>query len=357
MIYALLHDVVHYCPRSSFPPLLENLDCRVLPYHPAWKRADRISWTLGHWVRAWGNRHYGSQWNWFLPYVHEARLASRARAGHGDVVHFLMAEFGSPRHPRWFNHRGAKLVGTFHCSLRRLPRVLARYRCLFGFDRISVMSKTQIPFFVEQGYPADRIDVTFHGVDTDYFHPGSAEVRAAGRDRTLRLLLVGSTERDHVFAAAVMKRLSGAPVRLDVLTAPQHLACYEGLDQVHPLSNLSNAQLIEAYQAADLLFMPLMDCTSNNVILEAMACGTPVMVNRTGGIPEYVDPACNFVFDEKHAETWADAVAGLAADLDALAARRSAVRQWAKTLDWRQVKSMYVSLYDKALAQPPIPGG
>jgi len=353
MIYALFHNMPTMAKRASFPPLLELLDCKVLPYNCIWGYVQDRSWTLGHYLRSWGFRHYGSSWNWFIPYFHEYVLSRKAGAKQGDVVHFMMGEFGSPRHPEWFNRRGARLAGTFHCSARRLESVLEFYHGEFAFDRISVMSSSQIPFFTERGYPADRIDVTYHGVDTDYFHPGR-ERQSRDHKLPLRLLLVGSTERDHGFAADVMKKLHHAPVHLDVLTGVKNHPYYEDLSNVTILKNLSDEELIDQYQKADLLFMPVDDCTANNSVLEAMACGTPVMVNRIGGMPEYVDASCNYMLDEKDEEEWVARLEYLAGNRDELESRRPSVRAWAEKLDWRVVKSQYLRFYEAALATSPI---
>lgn len=353
MIYALLHNMPTMAKRASFPPLLELLDCKVLLYNCIWGFVQDRSWTLGHYLRSWGFRHYGSSWNWFVPYFHEFVLSCQAHAGQGDIVHFMMGEFGSPRYPTWFSRRGARLVGTFHCSARRLETVLEFYHSEFSFDRISVMSATQIPFFVARGYPVDRIDVTLHGVDTDYFRPGT--VRPASEQKApLRLLLVGSTERDHGFAAAVMKRLPKTCARLDVLTGVKNHHHYAGLDNVTILKNLSDEELMDAYRKADLLFMPVDDCTANNSVLESMACGTPVMVNRIGGMPEYVDAGCNYMLDEKNEDAWITQLEYLAGHRDELESRRPHVRAGAEKLDWRVVKSQYLRFYEAALAGKAI---
>jgi len=354
VIYALFHDLQPMAKRASFVPLFDLIDCQVFTYHAYWMGWERRSWRLGTRLRGWGIRHYGSYWNWFMPFAHERLLSWQARAaGRGDVVHFMMAEFGSPRHPGWFNRKGAKLVGTFHCSARRLPSViLPGYRSLLAFDRISVMSKTQIPFFLERGYPGDRIDVTLHGVDTTYFSPAA---RPPGDQGPLVLFLVGSTERDHEFAARVMKRVDPSVARLDVLTSAQYQGLYEGLRHVRCLPKISDEEMIVHYQQSDLLFIPMLDCTANNAVLESMACGTPVMSNRVGGMAEYVEAGSNFLFDEKDPDAWAHQLTLLHRDREILSALRPRVRAWAETLDWRAVRSQYLDFYRAAVCEDGRP--
>ena len=50
------------------------------------------------------------------------------------------------------------------------------------------------------------------------------------------------------------------------------------------------ADLVRYYQAADLYVHPARADTFPTVVLEALACGTPVVATDVGGIPEQVDP-------------------------------------------------------------------
>lgn len=346
MVYAILHHPEDFAQRSGLFPLVEAIGAKPLFYDMTWEQLQKRSWTAGQWVRNWGVRHYGSTWNALIPWRDERRLAREADATAGDIIHFLWGEFAAPREPQLFNRSGAKIVGTFHCSARRLPAVLGNYRCLQSFDRISVMSKSQIPFFVAHGFPVDRIDVTLHGVDADFFCPAG---RPHADDETLRLLLVGSTERDHDFAAAVMRELSGELVHLDVLTGVVNRSAYAGLANVTVLGRLDDVALRNAYRSADIVFMPLLDCTANNALLEAMACGTPVMANRVGGIPEYVDAEANFVFADKDMTAWCRSIRELIPRREAIAKRRAQVRTWAERFAWRTVSVQYRDFYSKAM--------
>ena len=55
------------------------------------------------------------------------------------------------------------------------------------------------------------------------------------------------------------------------------------------MAGLSDEQLRGVYQQADIFTMPLTDCTANNSLLEAMACGLPIMVSDLPGVRDYVD--------------------------------------------------------------------
>lgn len=348
-VYIIQHWLPAFAERSGIAMLAASLEAHLLVYRRKYVTLRSHSWRVGEAVRQWGNRYYGSEWNGLLPVWDEWRLARRIEEKSGAIVHFLWGEMASPARPASFRKRGNTLVGTFHATARSQPRVLAGYTAHRHFARISVMSKSQIPFFVDRGVDPSRIDVTLHGVDVEHYRP--AESRPAPRDGDpLRLLLVGITERDHAFAAEVMRALAGQPVVLRTLTDPHYRSFYNGLNNVVFLPRVSDAELVAEYQQADLLLMPMLDCTANNSVLESMACGTPVMINRVGGVSEYVDEQSNFVMEGKALDDWTTRIRALAADRPSLHARRDSVRAWAERYAWERVLPGYLDFYTRAQA-------
>ena len=91
-----------------------------------------------------------------------------------------------------------------------------------------------------------------------------------------------------------------------------------------------------------------LESMANNVLLESMACGTLVMPNREGGVPEYVPGEFN-------------AVIPAGADADNRAGRliqfeknrkcpekwQSWARNWAKGLDWKIITEDYRTMYQE----------
>lgn len=52
---------------------------------------------------------------------------------------------------------------------------------------------------------------------------------------------------------------------------------------------ISNEQLLYLYNNSRLLFLPLKDSTANNSLLEALACGVPVVATDLPGIKDYTN--------------------------------------------------------------------
>lgn len=323
--------------------LVSALGAKALWYEIAYEKLMRRSWTLGHLLRRWGDAYYGTTWNALVPFLDEWRLSHRIDSD-APVVHFLWGEFASPRWPGLFRKRGGRIVGTFHCSARRQPKVLGKFKCWKSFDRISVVSKMQIPFLAEQGFDPAHIPVVRLGVDTRYFTPDPAAQRPdAG---PIRGVLVGKTERDHEFMVEVLRKLPPGVLELSVCTAYEGQQVYRGVPYAKVLPFLDDDALVRLYQQAELMVMPMLDLTANDAMLEAMACGTPVMTNNVGGVPEYLDRANSFIMDGRHVDEWVDRLVALARNRQALHDMRGAVRAWAERFDWTAVAPEWAALHD-----------
>jgi len=110
--------------------------------------------------------------------------------------------------------------------------------------------------------------------------------------------------------------------------------------------------MLAEYQQADLLAMPMLDSAANNVLLESMACGTPVMVNRVGGVPEYVSPECNFVMsNDRNVDEWVEKLLWLEQNRDVVERMRPATRTWAEKFDWKLIAEDYRAMYREVMGR------
>lgn len=177
----------------------------------------------------------------------------------------------------------------------------------------------------EYGYPLERIEVIYSGVDTERFRPAPQPSDA----REPRLLFVGGVTRAKgivVVVKTVLNLLSRYP-RICLRVAGQaDPALAERLERViatagaeehfELLGHVDGEELPEHYSWADVFVAPsAYEPGPGNVYLEAMACARPVIACNTGGAPEVVlDGRTGLLVPPYDTATLGEAIATLADD-------------------------------------------
>ena len=166
---------------------------------------------------------------------------------------------------------------------------------------VSQMVRNDIQRFY--GVPPERITVVYNGVDVDRLSPAAcADRRRAARarhgfaDDDVVALLVAHNPRlkglDELIAAVARARGQGARVRLLVVggfrpgrfaRAANRLGCGRDVTFTGPIDDVR-----DAYAAADVYAQPTYYDPCSLTVLEALACGLPVITTRQNGVSELV---------------------------------------------------------------------
>jgi glycosyltransferase involved in cell wall biosynthesis len=136
---------------------------------------------------------------------------------------------------------------------------------------------------VERAAPRARVIEHHPGIDLARYRP------APRRERTLpRVLFVGGrfAEKGGEDLLAALGEDLGRTVELDIVT-PADVPTRPGL-RVHRLDP-SDPELLDLQQQADIFCLPSYGDAAPWAVLEAMACGTPVLGSDVGGIPDLLD--------------------------------------------------------------------
>jgi glycosyltransferase involved in cell wall biosynthesis len=102
------------------------------------------------------------------------------------------------------------------------------------------------------------------------------------------------------------------------------------------------------YNAADIFVYPSLYEGFGLPVLEAMACGTPVVASNTSSLPEVVGES-GLLVDPADAEGMAEAMRRVLSDRDLREALRTTGLARAKTFTWRRAAKETVAVYDRAL--------
>lgn len=196
-------------------------------------------------------------------------------------------------------------------------------------------------------------------IDTTLFTPQpKTEVRkkmGLPLDKKL-ILFAGANTQDprkgYLYFREAVNQLAGIQDNAEVLVFGKSNAdAYRDIARpVHDLGKLSDlARIAEAYAAADVMVVPSLEDNLPNTVLEAMACGTPVVGFDIGGIPDMIDHQLNgYVAAYRSAESLARGIEWVVQH-DALGevsaqARQKVLDTYSEEIVARQYQKLYQSL-------------
>jgi alpha-1,6-mannosyltransferase len=291
-----------------------------------------------------------------------------------DQLEPTLIEAGDAFHPAWCGwrvaqRRGIPLAGFYHSNLPQLAGrrafgwftepVIRRYLRLL-YERCDVVfapSRLMCDYLSELG--VERVRHQPLGVDAEVFTP-------ARRSGALRECLgLPASARVLVYAGR-FAREKNLPVLLQAfqqLGAPYHLVLIGGERRERAAANVTllpyrrdSLELAQWIASADALVHAGTKETFGLVILEAMACGRPVVAARAGAFPELVDDSVGMLAEPNSAASMAAAIAALyERDLETLgaAARAHVLKHFTWHRAFHAQLAAYTALVD-ARRQPVL---
>jgi glycosyltransferase involved in cell wall biosynthesis len=212
------------------------------------------------------------------------RLELALRRNRDGVGHIL---YGEEHLPYWRDaspEAQRRTILTLHQPASQWKE--DKIRSLAGLPRAIVLWRRELDWFREKLGGQGEIHFVPHGVDLDFFSPPPRP------PAPLRLLYVGVHLRNRAMLGRLVEKLGGRDLEFDFLV-PAHRRSDPGLvalaenRRVRWHGGLNDEQLRELYRAAHLLLLPLNNSGANTAVIEALACGLPVVTSDVGGIRDY----------------------------------------------------------------------
>jgi glycosyltransferase involved in cell wall biosynthesis len=267
---------------------------------------------------------------------------------HPGIYHFLYPEntlafFDQPI------PKGVTIVSSFHQPQQYwtdLRTEKGGLKMLENFSKTEVsigLSKHQLTV-IEKEVPGSRRYFVPHGVDVHYFKPG--EHRRESRS----VLIVGSWLRDFEAARKVADEMNivDPSVHFTVVTSASNAVYFENAQNVTFRSNISNEDLVDLYQRSTLLFLPLKGAVANNAMLEAAACGLPIISTFHHEILDYFNQEDLLFFDKashEDPEFIAEKILEALNNSEELAKRSINLRKNAELLSWEKIAERLDEIY------------
>ncbi|MFH1604241.1 MAG: glycosyltransferase, partial [Pseudomonadota bacterium] len=213
--------------------------------------------------------------------------------------------------------------------------------------------------------PRRKVQVIHGGFDAHLFRPGDADrpqVLARYRVRPDVDSVVAFVGQLAPFkgvdtllrAAALYEKELGSVATLVVGAGDQEaplkaLAGELALQAVHFLGHLPQEEVADIYNIADVTAVPSRVEPFGVVAVESLACGTPVVATREGGLPDFINERVGALVDVDDPAQLAKAIAGEIVGGTKSTKGPAAARYALENFQWRQVARRVEWIYEEAL--------
>jgi glycosyltransferase involved in cell wall biosynthesis len=334
---------------SGYDRICDYIPCRQfrrVEQPSLWQRA--IARLLRQLYQASGSLWYGQS-----GLITELMALPRWLSGSGQIFHFVYGE-NSYRHMGKLKRlRRNHIVCTYHTPPKRFAEVVRDREHLRDIDAVILVSRVSFDDFAAL-LGRERVHFIPHGVDTEFFRPPE---QAKAERPCFRCLFVGSHLRDFELLAHVARHFESTrpDIEFEVITLKKDYHYFDRIGNVTLRSWITDEELRAAYQNADVLVMPLKDATANNSLLEAMACGLPMIVSDLPGVRDYVDEQSARFVPVGECEALVSNILSLQRDAEARTRMGEQARQQALKFSFPVVARMTEDLYRKVAGARPGP--
>ena len=205
------------------------------------------------------------------------------------------------------------------------------------------------------------IGVIRNGIDTDEFFPVpreySHEVSVPFRVLAIARLTPRKGLRSLLEAMILLKKKEKRVFSLDIVGDGHERESLEAftkesnlVDRVRFVGRVPHNEIVSLYHRAHVYVLPSLNEGMSNNVLEALACGLPIITTDTGGTRELVEDGVNgCIIRMKDPEHIAEKISFLAVHPEEAIAYGAESRRRAEALGWDEVAKAYRKEYEAAI--------
>lgn len=238
-----------------------------------------------------------------------------------------------------------RFVATFHKPEKMLLEMAHRKNFLPNLRGIIAVGDNTVDVLSSlSGH--DRVRYIPLGVDCTYFTPDpTVEVERL-------IMIVGIHMRDFAQFERIVERVHehSPDVRIAAVVPLSWKDKLPTISYLERHIDISDDELRHLYRSATCIILPLIDATANSSLLEAIACGTPVIATDVGGTRGYLPDTAGILCRPGNDDDFVDAIALLLSDAtvrDRLAAgARKAAETYALPVIAQRILQFYHDLIE-----------
>ncbi|EMA13961.1 glycosyltransferase family 4 protein [Haloarcula marismortui] len=207
------------------------------------------------------------------------------------------------------------------------------------------------------GLDEDKVAMIPHGVDTEWFYPRDKQHPAVNAEKTT-LLYVGrlGARKGLDLALQALANVDNDDVELLIAGTGRHEDSLRELareldiaDRVRFLGYVPEKELPALYSSSDVFILPSKYEGFGLVLLESMACGTPVIGADAGGIPTAIDTGETGLTPDRSVSQFAAAIEQMVQDDRSRTAMAEAGIQATHKSSWETIAGKVEELYQAHL--------
>jgi len=242
-------------------------------------------------------------------------------------------------------------INEFTKVKSRASQIKSAAQKAIGVISVSQALKNEM---VNIGIPAEKIEVIYNGVNHDKFGAKKAELKAENQHGEY-VLYIGNLKK----TKGIFELLNGfAQIKdkypaLNLLYAGpgalknELLECAKSLNiesNIKLLGGVNHDELPSLIHHAKLLALPSYNEGVPNVVLESMACGTPVLATSVGGIPEVINTqTCGVIIPPKNENAVAEGLVTLLSK----EWNPEQIQAHSQQFSWKKNKSQLINVLSK----------
>jgi len=337
----LLKRIPHHSQHAGYDLLSKHIRCRIVEQNLVYRILNYCPERILAQLRKSAGSYYGSK-----DLKNELQNIPDFIFRSNSIYHFLYGDdlfhYSGYLNPRKSN----KLVATFHLPPEKFLKVTPSTQHLKKLDAAIIVAPNQASLFNEL-VGREKVHLIPHGINIHFFRP----LKTKQHKKTC--LFVGSHLRDFKMLKKVIFELNkkDKEICFKIVNSKISDEEFSTLKNVKHYSYISEEHLRELYSSSGLLLLPVTDSTANNSLLEAIACGLPVVTTNAGGIGYYLNNKCSVMVNNNDASAMADTVIKILNNPDLRNSMSVEARKKAAEYDWKEIVKQTEQLYFKLLPQ------